>query len=447
MTFSHIINTLCFIFPCFILLLLTFKDHLRQPAFLHMIGAILLYLVITFYGSDTYADFTSFPLKYAAFGLATIILGAAIFDMATGYRLGHGIFIVSIAKCYAEHVTLLSMYIYFLSHGHLPDYDTFDSFLIRTALTVVTFPLIYHFFRKSLRPALDYTASFSIWKQVWIIPICNNLLYNMIFSLNISSPDSAPDKFFYYIPLLWVILTFATYVLIMRMVVVIIENANLQEKLYVSETVSASQRKQAENLQLQIEQTSRQRHDMRHHLLVIDTYIKTKDIEGLNTYIKNYRASLTPPADIYCENLALNSIIGYYKELSEKNGSSFDISVSLPKESLLPDMDLCAIVSNLLENAAEACARMNGKDSFINVKISATTNSLLVIIIENSYEGEIQRSGSTFISSKKKGRKGIGISSVLNIIDQYSGLSKFEYQNQIFKVSVLLKIKQLPISV
>ena len=104
-------------------------------------------------------------------------------------------------------------------------------------------------------------------------------------------------------------------------------------------------------------------------------------------------------------------------------------------------MDLCAVVSNLLENASEACVRVSCGRRFINVKISATTGSLLAVIVENSYEGEIRRSGSAFISSKKKGRKGIGISSVLNIIEQYNGLSKFEYQNRIFKASVLLKIK------
>ncbi|MCI8561728.1 MAG: sensor histidine kinase [Dorea sp.] len=441
MTPAHIINTFCFILPCFILLFLTFKDHLRTPAFMHIAGAILLYLAVTFYGSRTYASYAAFPLKYVILGLSTIILGAVIFDMATEYRLGHGIFIVAIAKCYAEQVTLLSMYVYFLFHGRLPFYNTFDSSLIRAALTLATFPLIYTFFRKSLRPALDYTASFSIWNQVWIIPICNNLLYNMLFSPNISSLDSVPDKFFYYVPPLWIILTFSTYILIIKMVIVIIENANLQEKLHISETISSSQRKQTETLQLQIEQTSRQRHDMRHHLIVIDTYIRTKDIKGLNAYIKKYRASLTPPADIYCENLALNSIVGYYKERSEGKGTVFHVSISLPKEPLIPDTDLCAIVSNLLENASEACERMNGKSSFINIKISVTTSSLLAIIIENSYEGEIQKSGNIFISSKKKGRRGIGISSVLNIIEQYNGLSKFEYVNQIFKVSILLKFK------
>ena len=441
MTAAHILNTLCFILPCFALLLLTFRNHLRTPVFLHITGAVFLYLIITFYGSGTYARYNSFPLKYLILSLSTIILGAVIFDIATWYRLGHGVFVVAVAKGYAEHVTLLSMYIFYILKGRLPSYSAFDSSLIRIALTIVTFPLIYYFFQKYLRPVLDYTASFSIWNQVWVIPICNNLLHNLLFSQNISSPDSLPDRFFYFIPPLWAALTFATYVLIMRMVVVIIDNANLSEKLHISETVSVSQYKQAELLQRQIEQTSMQRHDMRHHLLVISNYIQAENIQGLNDYIKEYSATLTPPADIYCDNFALNSLLGYYKELSEATGSAFQSSVSLPKELPIPDMNLCAIISNLLENAVEACARMTSKDRFIHVKISAATSSLLAIIIENSYEGEILRSGNVFISSKKKGRKGIGISSVLHIIEQYHGISKFEYQDQIFKVSILLKAK------
>ena len=166
MTTAHIINTLCFILPCFALLLLAFKDRLRTPVFLHIAGAILSYLLITFYGSGTYASYDAFPLKYLVIGLFTIILGAIIFDMVTGYRLGQGIFIVAIAKCHAEHVTLLSMYIFFLLKGRLPSFNTFDSSVIRIILTIVTFPLIYRFFRKFLRPALDYTASFSIWKTL-----------------------------------------------------------------------------------------------------------------------------------------------------------------------------------------------------------------------------------------------------------------------------------------
>lgn len=334
------------------------------------------------------------------------------------------------------------MYIFFLLKNRLPSFNTFDSSVIRITLTIITFPLIYCFFRKLLRPALDYTASFSIWKQILIIPVCNNILHNLLFSRNISFPDSEPGRFFYFIPPLWIVLTFATYILIMRMVIIVSENASLSEKLHISEIVSDSQHKQTEILQLQIEQTSRQRHDMHHHFLVIDNYIKTEDIRGLNDYIKKYRSSLTPPAEIFCDNLVLNSLIGYYKELSKNAGTVFSVSISLAKELPVPDTDLCAVVSNLLENAVEACTRMDSQERFINVKISSTTHFLLTVIVENSYEGEILKSGDIFISSKQKGRKGIGISSVLNIVEQYNGISKFEYQDQLFKVSILLKTKQ-----
>ena len=63
MTAAHIINTLFFILPCFALLLLTFRNRLRPPVFLHIARAILAYLAITFYGSGTYASYASLDRK------------------------------------------------------------------------------------------------------------------------------------------------------------------------------------------------------------------------------------------------------------------------------------------------------------------------------------------------------------------------------------------------
>lgn len=44
----------------------------------------------------------------------------------------------------------------------------------------------------------------------------------------------------------------------------------------------------------------------------------------------------------------------------------------------------------------------------------------------------------TFLSSKRKDQKGIGISSVLSISEKYNGIVRIEYQEQIFKISVII---------
>ena len=56
----------------------------------------------------------------------------------------------------------------------------------------------------------------------------------------------------------------------------------------------------------------------------------------------------------FCENQSVDNVIGYYYALAQKEEIPFDARVDLPKELSVDEMDLCLILSNLLENALEA---------------------------------------------------------------------------------------------
>lgn len=439
MTVAHIANTLLYIVPCFILLFLTFKDKFILSDIFKIAAAILIFMVITFYGSGSFEHYRELPPMFFFISLSSMILGALIFDLTVGYHFRHAIFIVSIAKCYSDHVYFLAIYIHFLIFQRLPSYANFGTLPFSIMILVITFPFIYSFFQKTLRRALDYSHGFSIWHVMWIIPVCNNFLFNLLFSPNISNYNILPDDSFYYVPPIWVILTFATYAITLQMAIITSENVTLSEKYHMSETLLLSQQKQTEILQKQIEQTSRTRHDLRHHLLIIETHIINKDWDALGTYVKTYRSSIPESPNIYCKNATINSLIGYYKEMAEQDKTKLNVSVSLSDSLSFPSTDLCSVIANLLENAIDACCHMKSENRFIDLKIFSQSNSVLAIVIENSYEGEIKRFNDTFISSKQKNRKGIGISSIRNIVEQYNGIAKFEYQDHVFKVSILMR--------
>lgn len=82
---------------------------------------------------------------------------------------------------------------------------------------------------------------------------------------------------------------------------------------------------------------------------------------------------------------------------------------------------------------------MVSSDRFIWLELSMISGELLMVSVKNSYEGVIhQAQDGAFFSSKMKGRRGIGISSVLSIAEKYHGMSRVEYEDQIFRVSLLL---------
>ncbi len=126
-------------------------------------------------------------------------------------------------------------------------------------------------------------------------------------------------------------------------------------------------------------------------------------------------------------------------EQAEKEQADISANVSLQDVIPIPDAELCIIIGNLLENAVEACQRMKSQERFLDVKLSMPSSSILMVQVCNSYEGTVQQmADGSFLSSKRKAQKGIGLSSVLSITEKYNGIARIEHQKQLFQVSVII---------
>lgn len=444
MTPSYIISVLLYILPCFLLLFLSFRDHLKIPRIPRIFASLLLFSAISFLGSYVFLSAESTLWRtLLAFPITTA--GACLFCSLVTYNFWQGFFIITIVKCYVENVYLFSIYINFAVTKAFPSLSCPRVLYGTLPLTLLSFPFAYIFFKKLLRPAVDYTIALNIWRTMWIIPMCNTTIYSLTVSPHLASPYFTPGNAFFFVPPLWTILTFTTYAITLRMITNLSKNAVLQETLNLSETQISAQQKQLDALQSHMEQIQRFRHDTRHHLLVIKEFLKTQNKDGLESYLQELTKTLPAPPENYCGNSVINALLCYYRETAENHQIKTSFSISLSENPPFSDTDLCIILGNFLENALEACRRMKAPEKFINLRISMPSRLTLVIITENSYEGTILRTkDGAFLSSKGKNRKGIGIASVINIIKKYNGIPRFEYQEPIFKASLLLNAKEQP---
>lgn len=445
MTGIYVLNGLLFVIPCILLLYLAFRDQIKVPRLPVILAAVVVFLAVDLLSSQVYLR-TDTPLQRTLISIASQFAGVFIFSQASSYTFGQSLFIITVVKNYSENIRLFSYQVYFLSTGRLPEGSVSAISYIMAVLTAAFFPLICLFYKKLMRPALDHTRSLMIWRLIWVIPVSNTLLYTMTIAPDRSNYLYFPEDAFLVIPALWCLLTFATYGILLRSVIAVSRNAQLQEKLHLTEIQIAAQQKHMADLQTRIQETRRLRHDIRHHFLVLGNFAKNKDLRGLQEYLGKVSAfSILQPAEMFCDNTAVNALLGYYKEQAEREQVRTALRVSLYEKMPVTDTELCIILGNLLENAVEACRRMESQDKFIALELSMVSSALLVILVENSYEGAVRQApDGTFLSAKTKGRKGIGISSVLDITEKYNGVSRFEYKDQVFKVSLLLNGTQQP---
>lgn len=439
MTSVYFINSLLFVTPCILLLYLAFRDQIRRPRLPVIAVAVAVYLFIDLLASFVYFV-TDTSAQKALLSAAAQLVGVFIFSVASSYTFGQSLFIITVVKNYSENLRLFAYQIYFMVMGSLPEESVSAISYIMVILSLGAFPLLCLFYKKLMRPALDYTQSLVMWRVIWVIPICNTLIYTLVVAPDIWNFAWFRGNEFLAIPVLWSLLTFATYGILLRTIIAISRNAQFREKLHLTEVQMVAQQKQLDFLQTRIQETRRARHDMRHHFLVLGNFAKNRDLKGLREYLEKASAfSALQPMEVICDNMAVNALLGYYKEQAKRERIRVTMQVSVFEKIPVMDTELCIVLGNLLENAVEACRRMESSERFLDLELAMESDCLLVILVKNSYEGTVRRSPEGgFYSVKEKGRKGIGIASVLNITEKYHGVSRFTYENQVFQASLLL---------
>lgn len=186
-----------------------------------------------------------------------------------------------------------------------------------------------------------------------------------------------------------------------------------------------------------IEESAKLHHDFRHHLRTLLTLCQQGHREELSNYIRgitdinegNRLARLT-------ENIQLDALVQYYKNLAESNGIVFRSKLQLPATLNFPIVDLCGLLGNLLENAVEACQRQQVGEKTIYMA-GRLQNNQLEFVLDNSFQGEVKRIGRKYLSSKRSGF-GLGLSSVFETVERYDGVINIYAKDNVFHAEISL---------
>lgn len=222
------------------------------------------------------------------------------------------------------------------------------------------------------------------------------------------------------------------------------DSMNLQKqltKLAYEEKMIRIQSEEQRNVAVQLvkneETLSYQRHNLRHHLAVIQEL--AGDNENLQEYLTTLSEKIPKKRESFCENNFVNAIVSHYFSQCEEYNIKFDAKLIVPETgSYSTDSDLCNIFANILENAVEACQRMEEGERFITIK-SNTQNKLLTIVMDNSFNGEVTKLGDKFRSAKRN-NLGVGLASVQSIAKEYHGDANFVAEDKLFSSSIYLSL-------
>ena len=274
------------------------------------------------------------------------------------------------------------------------------------------------------------------WYVFWIIPVIFigvNLF--MIPKYRSTLYTGRILQCYIVLSLVLLILLLLFYVMFLMMGGNLNKNARLQQENHFL----SLQQERYENLCMAIEESRQARHDIRHHFVLLSTLAEQGDMEKIKKYLSAATDKISDYNLHFCENQAVDSVFGHYSTIAKKENIPFHALVSLPADLSIDEINLCLVFSNLLENAIQASVKTAPARRKINVEVYPHHNHLLLIHVENTFDGKIQQKNNIFQSSKRSGN-GIGIESVRHITDKNGGICDFTYKDGIFSAKIMLRI-------
>jgi len=180
-------------------------------------------------------------------------------------------------------------------------------------------------------------------------------------------------------------------------------------------------------------------HDIRHHVTVIRQLIH--EPEKLKDYLDTYDTTQVKSIQVrYCQHDFVNMLLGMYAELARQQKTAFVVHASLGKIMSFNDVDLCVLISNLLENALEASQMIPEKQREISISIGCELGGL-GIFVKNKFDGIFYENDGIIYSRKQPGRIGIGLASVESICKQHGGRFDFYINNEnVFHVEIAIPV-------
>lgn len=181
-------------------------------------------------------------------------------------------------------------------------------------------------------------------------------------------------------------------------------------------------------------------HDFNNHISCIDMLLQMNNVEKARSYIQNMNASCqTTYMGIQTGNEIADVVINQKYMLAKAQDISLKVSGQLDENLSINQMDLCALLSNGLDNAIEACREIEDLTTRkIDLFLEGYKN-YLHIDINNSVKKEAMNNNKLITTKKDKSRHGIGMLSMKTIVEKYGGHLEWKYEYNQFCLSIVMK--------
>ena len=143
------------------------------------------------------------------------------------------------------------------------------------------------------------------------------------------------------------------------------------------------------------------RHDYHNHMQVMKAKLSLGDLDGMGVYLDQLERELDRVDTLVKSgNLMTDAILNSKLTLARRNNIRVNCRAKLPERLPMEDVDLCVILGNLLDNAIEACQKVEEDDRTLRLYM-AVNKGQFYLSLQNSAPQEPDFDARHYITSKR----------------------------------------------
>ncbi len=306
-------------------------------------------------------------------------------------------------------------------------------------------------FMLALLFALIYIKNFYRFKRISDIFICIPIIINIL-TLILAFRLIAIDKSFVKVDI---------FILIFMPILILISNIylfSIMKKIincykvdHENKTLRENIRKEYNyylNINKEKDKVKELYHDTKNHMVCIRHLCEKNDTQKIIEYIDSMESKVIKYKkyndELHTGNMILDSILTNKKFICVEKNIEFDAYIDFSKNDFMDMMDVCTIFSNIIDNAIEACDKINSPDILKKIKIeSKYIDEFCIIVIENTKINKIIKKRNFFLTSKNNSCiHGIGLKNIKKSVEKYLGEIVINYSDNIFIIKIMIPCRK-----
>lgn len=403
----------------------------RKPHFIFRLlaTAVFLMLFVTLYGSLTaliqnasnYKAFLSI-IRY----ICVYVIGfngvrfcfdtqyaSTMFSMVCGFAAQHLTF-----RCYSSVLVLLKM-----------NYSSPNSWIVIVIISLLVYGLVYWFFARRIRLHGEQYFNNNMNLVMGAILVLFTIFIHFLLEdyINIEST-----------PIIYILVS--SYDAICCLMTLMIEHGLFRNRVLANdkellEHLLHQQKEQFRISKDNIDMINIKCHDMKHQISQLTAANNQDVVQELEQIISIYDSNLKTGNEIL-------DVCLMEKQLQcEKNHIKFNCIANGASLDFMVPSDIFALFGNALENAVEASCNIANEENRI-ISLNVTTQlGMVVIHIENNYEGQmVFNDGLPSTTKGDHNYHGFGMRSIQMIAEKYKGNVAILARDGIFNLNITLPI-------